>query len=90
MSKPTLTKHQLAGLEATYQMEALLKVLTKATSNREEEDYTDMVILARAILPRLMRLNGAAMSLFNPESDSLRNILFEINGSYPPENEVAQ
>lgn len=91
MSKPTLNKHlksQIAVSEATSQMEALLRALTKAIHS--DDDHYDIALLVRAVVPRLAQLNSCAMSFANPDNDDYREMMRELRGSYEPENEAAQ
>ena len=80
MSAPTLTPRQQIGLQASWQSEALLRVLLTAAHNTDPEELRCLV---QALAPRLLQLNSACMSSHDPEDcDTVQSMREELHSGY--------
>ena len=80
MSAPTLTPRQQIGLQASWQSEALLRVLLTAAHNTDPEELRCLV---QALAPRLLQLNSVAMSSHDPEDyDTVESMREELHAGY--------
>ena len=81
MSNTTeLTPRQHTGLEACYQIEALLRSLMIAA---QHGDMEDMQRLMRATLPRLVEMNSVAISaLDTTDSEGVPSMIDRLHGGY--------
>ena len=66
-----LTPRQQTGLQASWQSEALLRVLLTAAHSTDEQALANLV---QALAPRLLQLNGISMSAHDPDSDTLASL----------------
>ena len=71
MNAPALTPRQQTGLQASWQSEALLRVLLTAAHSTDPEELPSLV---QALVPRLLQLNGVSMSAHDPDSDTLASL----------------
>ena len=74
-----LTPRQQTGLQASWQSEALLRVLLTAAHSADPEELPSLV---QALVPRLLQLNGVAMSAHDPASDSLASMRDGLHSGY--------
>ena len=80
MSAPTLTPRQQIGLQASWQSEALLRVLLTAAHSADPEELPSLV---QALAPRLLQLNSVAMSAHDPEDcDTVQSMREELHSGY--------
>ena len=80
MSAPTLTPRQQIGLQASWQSEALLRVLLTAAHNTDPEELRCLV---QALAPRLLQLNSVSMSAHDPEDfDTVASMREELHCGY--------
>ena len=76
----TMTPRQHTGLEACYQIEALLR---SNHQTAQHGDMEDMRHLMRATLPRLVEMNGVAISaLDTTDSEGVPSMIERLNGGY--------
>ena len=75
----TLTERQKTGLQATYQAEAMLRVLLTAAHH---SDLEELPSLLQAMLPRLMELNSVSMSAHEEGSESVESMADRLCGGY--------
>ena len=81
MTAPTtLTPRQQTGLQASWQSEALLRVLLTAAHSTDPEELANLV---QALAPRLLQLNSVAMSSHNPKDcDTVQSMREELHSGY--------
>ena len=80
ISTTELTPRQQTGLEACYQIEALLRSLMIAA---QHGDMEDMQHLMRATLPRLVEMNSVAISaLDTTDSEGVPSMVDRLHGGY--------
>lgn len=76
----TLTPRQKTGLQATYQAEALLRVLLQAAHHVE---FDELPSLMQGMLPRLLELNSVSMSAHDcTDSESVASMHDRLCGGY--------
>lgn len=78
-STTELTPRHQTGLEACYQIEALLRSLMIAAHHGDMED---MQHLMRATLPRLVDMNSVAMSALDADSEDVPSMVDRLHGGY--------
>ena len=75
-----LTPRQQTGLQASWQSEALLRVLLTAAHSTDPEELANLV---QALAPRLLQLNSVAMSSHDPEDcDTVQSMREELHSGY--------
>jgi hypothetical protein len=74
-----MTERQKTGLQATWQADSLLRALMHAAHHGDVEGLS---CLLRAMLQRLLDLNGVSMSAHDPDSDSLPVLHEQLHGGY--------
>ena len=80
MNAPALTPRQQIGLQASWQSEALLRVLLTAAHSADPEELPSLV---QALAPRLLQLNSVAMSAHDPEDcDTVQSMREELHSGY--------
>ena len=80
MNAPALTPRQQTGLQASWQSEALLRVLLTAAHSTDPEELRCLV---QALAPRLLQLNSVSMSAHDPEDcDTVQSMREELHSGY--------
>lgn len=80
MNAPALTPRQQTGLQASWQSEALLRVLLTAAHSTDPEELRCLV---QALAPRLLQLNSVSMSSHDPEDcDTVQSMREELHSGY--------
>ena len=74
-----LTPYQKIGLQASWQTDAMLRVLLSAAHHGNIEE---LPCLVQALVPRLLQLNSVAMSAHDPDSDTLASLREGLYGGY--------
>lgn len=78
-STTELTPHQKTGLQACYQIEAMLRSLLLTAHHGDMEDLPHLL---QATLPRLVELNSVSMSGHDQDSEDVPSMIDRLHGGY--------
>jgi hypothetical protein len=73
------TQHQQTGIEAAYQVEAMLRTLLAAAHHGNTDNLPSLL---KGMVPRLLELNGVSMSCHDADSDSVEDLRELLHGGY--------